>query len=98
MNKNRKIIEEYILNNDKLYLDYDLIKENIKVSILKHSIVSIFIIIIVGDIQHIYIKMEYAHIHQVLRKVQVQRLKQNLLKKLQLTKILLTVVKQQKLI
>ena len=29
-NKNRKIIEEYILNNDKLYLDYDLIKENIK--------------------------------------------------------------------
>ena len=27
-NKNRKIIEEYILNNDKLYLDYDLIKEN----------------------------------------------------------------------
>lgn len=29
-NKNRKMIEEYILNNDKLYLDYDLIKENIK--------------------------------------------------------------------
>ena len=29
-NKNRKVIEEYILNNDKLYLDYDLIKENIK--------------------------------------------------------------------
>ena len=29
-NKNRKIIEEYISNNDKLYLDYDLIKENIK--------------------------------------------------------------------
>lgn len=29
-NKNRKIIEEYILNNDKLYLDYDLITENIK--------------------------------------------------------------------
>lgn len=29
-NRNRKIIEEYILNNDKLYLDYDLIKENIK--------------------------------------------------------------------
>ena len=29
-NKNRKIIEEYILNNDKLYLDYDLLKENIK--------------------------------------------------------------------
>lgn len=29
-NINRKIIEEYILNNDKLYLDYDLIKENIK--------------------------------------------------------------------
>ncbi|HCJ31464.1 MAG TPA: hypothetical protein DHV70_00985 [Firmicutes bacterium] len=29
-NKNRKIIEEYILNNYKLYLDYDLIKENIK--------------------------------------------------------------------
>ena len=29
-NKNRKIIEEYILNNDKLYLDYDLIRENIK--------------------------------------------------------------------
>ena len=29
-NKNRKIIEEYILNNDKLYLDYDLIKKNIK--------------------------------------------------------------------
>ena len=29
-NKNRKIIEEYILNNDKLYLHYDLIKENIK--------------------------------------------------------------------
>lgn len=29
-NKNRKIIEEYILNNDKLYLDYDLIKEKIK--------------------------------------------------------------------
>lgn len=29
-NKNRKIIEEYILNNDKLYLNYDLIKENIK--------------------------------------------------------------------
>lgn len=28
--KNRKIIEEYISNNDKLYLDYDLIKENIK--------------------------------------------------------------------
>ena len=24
------MIEEYILNNDKLYLDYDLIKENIK--------------------------------------------------------------------
>ena len=29
-NKNRKMIEEYILNNDKLYLDYDLIKEKIK--------------------------------------------------------------------
>lgn len=29
-NKNRKMIEEYILNNDKLYLDYDLIKKNIK--------------------------------------------------------------------
>ena len=29
-NKNRKIIVEYILNNDKLYLDYDLITENIK--------------------------------------------------------------------
>ena len=29
-NKNRKILEEYISNNDKLYLDYDLIKENIK--------------------------------------------------------------------
>lgn len=29
-NKNRKIIEEYISNNDKLYLDYSLIKENIK--------------------------------------------------------------------
>ena len=29
-NKNRKIIEEYILNNDTLYLYYDLIKENIK--------------------------------------------------------------------
>lgn len=29
-NKNRKIIEEYILNNDKLYLDYYLITENIK--------------------------------------------------------------------
>ena len=29
-NKNRTMIEEYILNNDKLYLDYDLIKENIK--------------------------------------------------------------------